>query len=372
MVSTLEEKHYRLALSLVSGIGSSRLKKLVDHFGTAQAVWKAAYYSHSVVPPNIARQIAMEANNKLSQAKEICQLHEAENIQLLIPGTLLFPKRLLELPDCPVLLYYQGNTLLNNKRIVSIVGTRQLSLYGQRMIVKFLEQLYPYQPLVVSGLAYGTDIKVHKEALAMGLPTIAVLPSSLENIYPVSHRQIAKKIVACNGGLLTEYPMGSGIRNYFFVARNRIVAGLSDVTVVIEAKEKSGALLTAYYANSYHREVFALPGNVDNATVAGCHQLIKRNQAHLLSHMDDLAYIMNWNVEAVPKRDRYATYALTPAEKLILAQYQQTSDPIAIDALLTATALPLGELHTALLSLELQGLLHALPGKRFTVARPLK
>jgi DNA processing protein len=169
------------------------------------------------------------------------------------------------------------------------------------------------------------------------------------------------------GGLLTEYPIGSGFGAHSFVARNRIVAGIADVTIVIEAKEKSGALITAYYANSYHREVFALPGNICSVTSAGCHQLIKRNQAHLLTHINDLAYLMNWDVNTKnkPRKDMYAIYQLTPSEQMILEQLQQAIDPIAIDTLLYATKLSQGELQAALLSLELQGLLRALPGKRF-------
>ncbi|WP_419241821.1 DNA-processing protein DprA [Cardinium endosymbiont of Nabis limbatus] len=152
------------------------------------------------------------------------------------------------------------------------------------------------------------------------------------------------------------------------MARNRILAGLADVTIVIEAKEKSGALITAYYANSYHREVFALPGSIYSATSAGCHRLIKRNQAHLLTYIDDLAYIMNWKVNHQPKVDIYRNDPLTEPEQMVLNQFQETTQPITVDGLTEATALPPGALQAALLSLELQGLLRALPGKRFILA----
>lgn len=363
---TAEEKHYRLALSLVPGIGAARLKKLLAYFGSAQAVFAAAHKGNTLLPYALTQ--AITSSNSLAQAEKILQLHATEGIQLLTTEEDSYPKRLLELPDRPAMLYYRGQAPLNQQRVVTIVGTRQLTSYGQASITKFLEQLLPYQPLVVSGLAYGADIWAHKQALAMGLATVAVLPTSLHQIYPTAHKKIALEMCGVNGGLLTEYAIGSGLGPYTFVARNRILAGLSDVTIVIEAKEKSGALITAYYANNYHREVFAVPGSIYAATAAGCHRLIKRNQAHLLAHIDDLAYIMNWAVHHPSQTDRYATYPLTASERMVLQQLQQAIQPITIDALTHTTALPPGALQAALLSLELQGLLRALPGKRFTLA----
>jgi len=362
---TSAEKHYRLALSLVPGIGAARLKKLLAYFGSAQAVFSAAHKGNTLLPYTLAQSIT--SSSSLAQAEKILQLHASEAIQLLTTEEDSYPKRLLDLPDRPAILYYKGQALLNQQRVVTIVGTRQLTPYGQAAITKFLEELLPYQPLVVSGLAYGADIWVHKQALEIGLTTIAVLPTSLDQIYPTAHKQIALEMcVGERGGLLTEYPIGSGLGPYTFVARNRILAGLADVTIVIEAKEKSGALITAYYANNYHREVFALPGSIYSATAAGCHRLIKRNQAHLLTHIDDLIYIMNWEVDKPP--DTYINHPLTESEQTVFIQVQEAMQPITIDALSDATDLPPGTLQAALLSLELQGLLRALPGKRFTIA----
>ncbi|MCT4697144.1 MAG: DNA-processing protein DprA [Candidatus Cardinium sp.] len=362
----LTEKHYRVALSLVPGIGAVRLKKLLAYFGNAQAVFAAAHKGNSLIPYKIAQSITLSSS--LVQAEKILPLHETEGIQLLTMGEHSYPQRLVELPDGPSILYYKGQAQLNQQRVVAIVGTRQLTSYGQAAITKFLEQLLPYKPLVVSGLAYGADIWAHRQALEMGLPTVAVLPTSLDQIYPTAHKNIALEMCKVSGGLLTEYPIGSGLGAHTFVARNRILAGLADVTIVIEAKEKSGALITAYYANNYHREVFALPGSIYSATSAGCHQLIKRNQAHLLTHINDLVYIMNWKVHHQPQADTYANHPLTPSEQLVLNQLHEAIEPITIDALTHITALPPGTLQAALLSLELQGLLRALPGKRFILA----
>ncbi|CAH2560222.1 DNA-processing protein DprA [Cardinium endosymbiont of Oedothorax gibbosus] len=362
----LTEKHYRLALSLVPGIGCAWLRKLLAYFGSAQAVFAAAHKGNTLLPYKIAQSIT--ASSSLSQAEKILQLYETEGIQLLTTEEETYPKRLLELPDRPSLLYYKGQATLNQQRIVTVVGTRQLTSYGQASITKFLEQLLPYHPLVVSGLAYGTDIWAHKQALEMGLTTVAVLPTSLQHIYPTAHKKIALEMCGVKGGLLTEYPIESGLGPHTFVARNRILAGLADVTIVMEAKEKSGALITAYHANNYHREVFALPGSIYAATSAGCHRLIKRNQAHLLTHIDDLAYIMNWTVHHQRQADAYANYPLTASEQMVLKQLQQAIEPITIETLTFTTALPPGTLQAALLSLELQGLLRALPGNRFTLA----
>ncbi len=361
-----QEKLYQLALALLPGIGAVRLKKLLTYFGSAQAVFAAAHKGNAGLPYKIAQSIT--SNNSLDEAEKILRLHESEGIELLTTDDDRYPHRLLELPDRPSMLYYKGQVALNQQRVVTIVGTRQLTAYGQALITKLLEQLLPYQPLVVSGLAYGADIWAHRQSLAVGLTTLAVLPTSLNQIYPTAHKKIALEMCQDRGGLLSEYPIGSRLASYTFVARNRILAGLSDVTIVIEAKEKSGALITAYYANNYHREVFALPGSIYSATSAGCHQLIKRNQAHLLTHVDDLAYVMNWIVNDRSQTDPYANYPLTDSEQIVLKQLQQSVQPIAIDTLTHTTDLPAGALQAALLSLELQGLLRALPGKRFTLA----
>ncbi|WP_339044102.1 DNA-processing protein DprA [Cardinium endosymbiont of Tipula unca] len=365
---TQKEKHYRLALSLVPGIGCAWLRKLLTHFGSAQAVFEASSTKRGVIPIKVAE--AIHANSNIDRVKKIIETHEAHNIELITTEEAAYPQRLLELPDRPSILYYKGAKVLNKQKIVCIVGTRQLSSYGRESITKFMEQLVPYQPLVVSGLAYGADIWTHQQALEQGLDTVAVLPSSLDEIYPSAHKKTAMQMCELGGGILTEYPIGSGLGAYSFVARNRILAGVADVTIVIEAKEKSGALITAYYANSYHREVFALPGSIYTATSAGCHQLIKRNQAHLITNVSDLAYLMNWEIS--PKNEtqqkEYTTYKLTASEQMVLEQIRKKTVPIAVDNLTCTTGLPPGELQAALLSLELQGLVSTLPGKRFMLA----
>ncbi len=368
-IPTTEERQYRVALSLVPRIGITWFKKLVAHFGSAKAVFEAAYQGDPVLPSTIAQRIVK--NNSLQRAETLLRTYEEAGIQCITADDTAYPKRLLEIPDNPPIVYYKGTESLNKQRIVSIIGTRQLTPYGKDAIAQFVAQLLPYNPLIVSGLAYGADIWAHKQALVQGLGTVAVLPTSLEEIYPPAHAKIAMQLMASGGGVLTEYPVGSGLGPYAFVARNRIVAGLADATIVIEAKEKSGALITAYYANSYHREVFALPGPICAATSAGCHQLIKRNHAHLLTHIDDLVYLMNWSLHPMHKSTMeqalYAPYQLTLSEQTILNQFEKETDPIAVDVLLHATQLPPSQLQASLLSLELQGLLRTLPGKRFAL-----
>lgn len=366
-MAIFKEKHYQLALAMVPGIGCKLFKKLLGHFGSAQAVFKAAYSGHPLLPPQMAQRIISNGNFKA--VKKSIELHTTADIQLITQESTDYPQRLLALPDAPPILYYKGEILLNNQRIISIVGTRQLTSYGQKAITNFLEQLLPYQPVIVSGLAYGTDIWAHQQALTIGLPTVAVLPTALNKIYPSVHTAIAIQICQSAGGLLTEYPIGSKPNSYAFVARNRITAGLSDATIVIEAKEKSGSLITAYYANNYHREVFALPGDIYVATSTGCHKLIKRNQAHILTHIDDLAYIMNWKpaTKTQSQQTVYANHPLTPSEQIVVTKLQASAAPLSIDNLIATTTLPLGELQAILLSLELQGLIRVLPGKNFTL-----
>lgn len=363
---TPEEKHYRLALSLISGVGCLLLKKLLAHFGSARAVFAAAAKGNSLLPYKIVQSII--SGSSLAHAEQILISHEAAKIQFVAIEDDLYPKRLLELPDNPPILYCKGQPPFNQQRVVAIVGTRQLTSYGQSAITKFLEELLPYQPVVVSGLAYGAGIWAHRQALEIGLPTIAVLPTSLDHVYPAAHKKIALEMCANRGGLVAEYPIGTALAPYTFVARNRIIAGLADVTIVIEAKEKSGALITAYYANNYHREVFALPGSIYSPTAAGCHRLIKRNQANLLTDIKDLVYVMNWETNHPLQANSYADYPLTGAEKMILKEFGKSIQPIAIDKLTDVTALPPGEVQGSLLSLELQGLLRALPGNRFVLA----
>jgi len=367
VVPTKEEKLYRLALSLVPGIGAMWLKKLLTYFGSAEKVFEVARKSHVFLPYKIAKSIYEHPT--LDRARAIMEHHQQEGIIEITLEEPDYPQRLLELPDSPMILYYKGNHVYNNHRAVAIIGTRQLSPYGQEAITKFVQQLLPYRPLIVSGLAYGTDIFAHKQALAVGLPTVAVLPTSIDQIYPAMYKNIALGMCTSGGGLMTEYPIGTNLAAYSFIARNRIIAGLADVIVVIEAKEKSGALITAYYANNYHREVFALPGSIFSSTAKGCHQLIKRNQAHLLTDIDDLAYLMNWEIEKTCKKESNALYRLTQVEQLIVNTLKEYIVPMDIDVLIHRTQLPQGELQAALLSLELQGLLSALPGKQFVLIK---
>lgn len=362
-----EERLYRVALSLTPRIGIKWFKKLLVHFGSAQRVFQAASQGDPQLPLALAR--CMCQRDALQKAEAVLQANEAQGIQCLTTDDAAYPKRLLEIPDHPPIVYYKGTEDLNATRVVSVVGTRQLTPYGQAAIVRFVEQLVPYNPLIVSGLAYGTDICAHQQASAQGLGTLAVLPTSLTAIYPPAHAKIARQFMESRGGALTEYPVGSRLAPYAFVARNRIVAALSDATIVVEAKEKSGALITAYYANSYHREVFALPGPISSDASAGCHQLIKRNQAHLLTHIDDLAYLMNWSLAARSpvQRKAHALYPLAPSEQTIATALEEATEPLAIDVLLRMTQLPQGQLQADLLSLELQGVLRVLPGKRFAL-----
>src|SRR5690606_16227964 len=212
-----------------------------------------------------------------------------------------YPTRLKQINDAPSLLYVKGNVDFENQKMVAIVGTRKATEYGKRCVEDLVAELVPHRATIVSGLAYGIDIHAHKQAVKNDLPTFGVMGSGMDIIYPSAHKETAKKMFA-NGGLITEHPFGTKPDAHNFPARNRIVAALSDAVIIVEAAAKGGALITADIANSYNKDVFAMPGNLRQSHSAGCNNLIKSNRAHLLTSVKDLEYIMNWDPAVKPSR----------------------------------------------------------------------
>jgi DNA processing protein len=203
--------------------------------------------------------------------------------------------------DAPIVLFYKGNADLNPRRSLAIVGTRRISPYGKEILQEFMDVLCSYDVTIISGLAYGVDILAHKEALRLGMPTVGVTAHGLDRLYPSIHRPVAERMLE-NGGILTEYPSGTTPDRDNFPARNRIVAGITDATVIIESAVKGGALITAEFANDYNREVFAFPGRINDAYSKGCNQLIKANKAMLIESAEHLIEAMNWNAAVPPSR----------------------------------------------------------------------
>lgn len=276
-----------------------------------------------------------------------------------------FPKNLHNCIDSPILLFKDGNINLENQKIISIVGTRNMSSYGRDFIEKFIGDLQPHNPIIVSGFAYGVDICAHKAAIKNNLQTIAVLAHGFEQIYPKVHKKYINQVNE-NGGFFTEFWSEEQPLRENFLKRNRIVAGISQATIIIESAEKGGSLVTADIANSYDREVFALPGRSTDNYSKGCNNLIKNNKANLLSGANDLIQFLNWDINPKPKKaiQKQLFISLTQDEQKIY-DYLQKEGKELLDVISLETEIPLYQLSSILLQMELKGVIKPLAGKMF-------
>ena len=356
---------YPIALKLGKGVGSVLYKKIIDKFGSAKNVFctKSEHLYKGEKRGFDLSVLLKEKEDLLTSAQRFWQIHQSKGIQILSYGEKGYPERLAQLHAPPPLLYYKGSTSLNAKHIVSIVGTRHPTNYGKEVTKALVGQLKPYDALIVSGLAYGIDITAHKQALAHDIPTIAVMPGGLNMIYPTEHLQIAQTMANTKGGLISEYSFGTKPTQHQFPARNKIIAGIADATIVIEAPHKSGALITAYHANEFNREIFAVPGSIQADNSQGCHNLIKKHEAHLLTHIDDLAHVMNWSQEEAkkPSYHNYPTLNLSPQEEKMVNFLKNKPKKMAtIDMLSTTLHLPLEKITSMALSLELEGIINVI------------
>ncbi len=358
-----EELFYRLALTFVPGIGAKTGRNLLEHFGSATKVFNA--------PIKELRHIDGIGDTKVKGFKEagVMQKAEAElafvqknGIEVLMHGT---PKRLSNCSDAPLLLYYKGNAKVDTARVVAIVGTRKNTDYGQRLCEELIEGLRPIENLlVVSGLALGIDAIAHKKSVQMGIPTIGVLGHGLDRIYPFTNKQLAAQMVE-NGGLLTEFPKGTQPERSNFPMRNRIVAGISDVTVVVESNIAGGALITALMASGYNREVAAYPGRVTDARSAGCNEIIRTNIAAMVTKPSELIEMMGWADGKKPKAIQKQLFLDLSSEEQKVIDILQSKETVHSDELYHQTGMPSSQLAATLLQLEMMGLVKTLPGKNY-------
>jgi DNA processing protein len=274
-----------------------------------------------------------------------------------------YPTRLKPLDDSPALLFAQGKPAYQNDYTIGVVGTRRPTAYGLSAIKKILSDLFPYRPTIISGLAYGVDIAAHQMALKLNLPTIGVLGSGLDYIYPQSHQSIARKMLD-KGGLVTQFKFGTKPEAYHFPARNRIIAGLSDALVVVEARRKGGALITAACSRSYNRSCYAVPGPINAPASIGCNQLISQGKAIILTNGLDIVDHLNWNL---PAKKRIAK-PLPAIESQILQVLSDHQGGVAIDKLCRKTQTPVNKMASYLLSLEIRGYIKAAPGNKFVLS----
>lgn len=359
---------HKIGLSLIKGVGPMLAKNLLIHFGSAEAVFQASKQEILKIT-GIGEKIASAILHTDALDKAAMQLAfiEKNNIEVLFYADSNYPKRLKNCYDAPLLLYYKGTANLNQQRVVGVVGTRNATAYGQQLCKQLIAALKPYQVVVISGLAHGIDAIAHKESLNLDIPTVGVLGHGLDRIYPAVHKELTKKMVY-NGGLLTEFLPGTSPDRENFPKRNRIIAGMSDVIIVVEASIKGGALITAEIANSYNRDVYAFPGRTNDEFSEGCNFLIKTNRAALINHPRDLIYYLGWNEEEAKNEHVQAQLPLdlTKDEQIVVTALQH--ETIHVDDLSIQVQLPQSKLAIILLTLEMQGVIISLPGKMYKLA----
>lgn len=361
---------YKIALSCIPGIGSVLARNLLCYCGSAEAVFKAKGKQLACIPGIGPKTLNLIINHSaFKRAEQELNFIEKYKIRTFFLSDDEYPKRLKNCPDAPILLYFKGNADLNSTKLVSIVGTRNATDYGREICKSLIADLKVHKPLIVSGLAYGIDGAAHKESLKHDIPTVGVLAHGLDRIYPAPHRGLAEKMVNC-GGLLTEFMSDTIPDRENFPKRNRIIAGLADVTIVVEANIKGGALITAELANSYNRDVFAYPGRLNDEFSSGCNYLIKTNRANLITKVADLEYILGWDSkpDLMMKPQLSLLIDLTEDEQII-ANVLSSRLSVAVDDLALLTGFQQSKLAVTILGMEMQGTVIALPGKLYKLAK---
>ncbi|MDD4848876.1 MAG: DNA-processing protein DprA [Bacteroidales bacterium] len=355
---------YQIALTLVPGIGDVLGKKLITYCGSAEAVFQEKKTLLKKIP-RIGEFIASSVvqSNCFERAEQEINFIEKFQIQPICFTDEKYPKRLKECNDAPVLLYYKGTADLNHKKFLAVVGTRMPSDYGKNMCENIVREMNDV--LIISGLAYGIDSISHRTAVEGGLYTIGVLGHGLDTIYPSTNRVLAEKMLQ-RGGLLTEYISKTIPERENFPRRNRIVAGMADAVLVIESGIKGGSLITANIANSYNRDVFALPGKTIDSKSAGCNYLIRTNKAALVENAEQIKEWMQWNdtLKKEPPIQRKLFLNLTPDETLLMNILEE-SGTCSIDHLINHSKLSPSRASAALLNMEFEGILKSLPGKMY-------
>jgi DNA processing protein len=362
------ELEYQIALTLTPQIGCVAAKTLAQHFGNATDIYKAKVSTLSKIDGiGTVRAESIKSFEDFSLCEQEISFVHKHGITPLFLLDEKYPKRLLNCYDSPTVLYYKGDADLNASKIAAVIGTRKNSEYGKQCVVEMMEALAAYDVLILSGLAFGVDTLAHREALKQQLPTVGVLAHGLQTIYPPENSKMAKQMLSENGGLLTEFMSGTPPDKHNFPTRNRIVAGMADVTIVVETDVKGGSMITAELANNYNRDVLAFPGKATDAKSRGCNHLIKTNKAALVTNGQDVLEFMNWlPVHEKPKLQRSLFIELTPEEQIIF-DLLNGKEQVHIDEINFNSKLSSSSVASALLTLELQGVVVSLPGKMYRV-----
>lgn len=360
-----EQKLYEIALTLIPYIGDVNGKKLVAYCGGAEAVFcenKKALKRISGMNDSIIQSI--ESKEVMMRAEEEMLFIEKNGIKPLFYLDKDYPKRLQHCHDSPMMLYYKGDADLNVEKTVGIVGTRNITDYGKYVVDKLVEDLSADNVMIISGLAYGVDAAAHRAALKYDLATVGVLGHGMQTVYPAENRKLSTKMIE-KGGILTEFVSGTAPFSGNFPKRNRIVAGMVDCLVVVESALKGGAMITAEIANSYDREVFAVPGKVGDLYSEGCNHLIRTNKANLVVGAADIRYMMRWDVDTKVVAKQLRLFRDFSEDEKIVMDVFAKNNVVHLDDIIVGTDLSPSKIASILLSLEFDGVLTALPGKRY-------
>lgn len=368
MMDTLSQ----IALVFTPGLGNAAIRRLIDIypdediFALPHSELKTAFGTHRSIYESIINK------STFARAEEELRFCEDNHIRPLFFTNSDYPTRLNapDTDDCPALLYCLGSANFNPERSIAVVGTRRATAIGRDNTDFLVRELTIYHTHIISGLAYGIDSAAHTAALDHDLPTVAVLGHGLDRIYPASNRPLAKRILENGGALVTEYPSGTAINPRLFPARNRIIAAMSDATVVVEASEKGGALITAAIAGSYHREVFAIPGRLGDTYSKGTNNLIATNRALMVRNARDIAFQLGWPIEGeqLTLGEMTIDNKLSPDEQRI-ADLLKENDILTLEELTTRSGFPLPKTASILFNLEMANLIHALPGHSYQIIR---
>jgi DNA processing protein len=360
---------YQIGLTMINGVGDILARHLLEYFGDAETIFKEKKRALERVP-GIGQMLAAEIKRPevLQKAEKELVFIEKNKIVCYFLTDPNYPKRLQECPDAPVLFYFKGNTDLNAKQIVSIVGTRKATDYGRTLIASFTQDMAKLFPdiLILSGLAYGIDIQAHRCALKEGLSTVGVLAHGLDRLYPPSHRNTAIEMLE-NGGLLTDFPSNTNPDKPNFLKRNRIIAGLADATIVVESDQRGGSLVTADIASSYSREVFSFPGKVNDQYSQGCNDLIRKNKAGLITSDEDFVNAICWDMNTKGKEMPQQTKIIFPENSLhqqIVTLLREQKE-MHINQLSVALQIPIFKLSSLLFELEMEQIVKTGPGNMY-------
>ena len=355
-----------LRLQHVPNIGDVIAKKLISHCGSPSAIFRDKRNLLLKIDGIGTQTVKHLFDSEHLEAAELeYRFISDNNIEWSYFLDTDYPNYLKHCIDGPILLFKKGNINLENRKIISVVGTRNITSYGMAFCEEFISDMAPLNPIIVSGFAYGVDICVQKEAVKHGLQTIGCLAHGLNQIYPKVHAKYQSDVLK-NGGFFTEFWSSSSPERENFLKRNRIIAGMSEATIVIESAEKGGSLVTADIANSYNRDVFAVPGRSTDKYSLGCNNLIKQQKAHMLTSAADLIYLLDWEIaeKQSPLIQKQLFVDLDITEQTIYSYLQKDGKQL-LDSIALSCKIPIYQASSTLLGMEMKGVIRPLPGKLF-------